>query len=531
MTEHNTRKPTLRSTVAVALVGLTAVLAGCSAVTPDAGASDHRTGPLSSGPPPSGGTDAGLTRFTEQALDFAACDPAVAGPGTEASQCAMLEVPLDYTNLGGRTIKLGVLRVAATGKDRIGSVVVNPGGPGAPGTSFAPAVAKAWGKNPARERFDLVGLDPRGVGMSRPAIDCYTDKQRDDDAIVSGIPAGGLSWTGEATRTVLKQCAAGSGGAEVLAHLGTRDAARDLDVLRAVLGDNKLSFLGVSYGTRLGAIYAQMFPDKVRALVLDGAEDPRKDVTQRQVQLFGGLQRSFEQLAKFCAKQSKCPLGSDPTKATTVLQGLLQPLVNKPIQSADGRKVTFYKAIEGIIVGLYSEQAWPVVIASLAQLGKGRADMLLALRDVYNSRTAAGVYSNAAEATLAINCIDEKQLTAHEATALVNATNAAAPFMDPGIDVETHYGCEGWSQNSTLDFPYATNIHGLPKTLVISVTGDGLTPHEGGIALADALGARLLTVEGEQHGATLASNPCIDNIVANYLVNLKLPDSGTRCSL
>jgi pimeloyl-ACP methyl ester carboxylesterase len=274
-----------------------------------------------------------------------------------------------------------------------------------------------------------------------------------------------------------------------------------------------------------------MFPDKVRALVLDGAEDPRKDVQQRQVQLFGGLQRSFEQLAQFCAQQRGCPLGDDPARATGVLQSMSQPLVDRPIRTADGRTVTFYKAIEGVILGLYSQEAWPAVITALTQLRAGRADGLLALRDIYNARTAAGAYTNAAEATLAINCIDEQQLTAEQATALVNETNAVAPFMDPGIDVRTHYGCEGWSQEQTLDFPYATDVKGLPETLVISVTGDGLTPHEGGIALAETLGAHLLTVDGEQHGATLARNPCIDGIVADYLVDLQLPKPGTRCSL
>ncbi|MGV8874743.1 MAG: alpha/beta hydrolase [Rhodococcus sp. (in: high G+C Gram-positive bacteria)] len=443
----------------------------------------------------------------------------------------MLQVPLDYGDLDGRTVELGVLRVAATGEDRIGSVVVNPGGPGSPATGFAPMVASAWEAHPARERFDLIGLDPRGVGMSTPAIECFTDQQRDDDAIVTGIPAGGLAWSGESTRKVREQCAAGSGGAEVLAHVGTRDVARDLDVLRAVLGEEQLNFLGVSYGTRLAAIYAEMFPENVRALVFDGVMDPRKDLKERQLQLFGGLQRSFEKLATFCAEQITCPLGNDPENATAVVQSILQPLIEEPIQSADGREVSFYSAVEGIVVGLYSEEAWPAVIASLAQLRDGRADMLLALRDVSNGRSDTGVYMPSAEAMFAINCVDEKQMTSQEATALVNQTNAVAPFLDPGIDVETHYGCEGWPDDSTLDFPYAKEIDGLPQTLVVSVTGDGLTPHEGGVALADSLGARLLTVEGEQHGATTVSNPCVDDVVADYLIDLEVPDEGARCTL
>ena len=518
MTKMTIRRRTIGGGgVAVALVALTVMLAGCAPVTDD---TDE-----------AGRSEPSLSQFTEQDLAFEPCEPAAGGPGVEGSECAMLEVPLDYENPGKQTIEVAVHRVAATGDDRIGSLVLNPGGPGGSGTTFVPFVAGAWAQHPAREQFDLIGLDPRGVGASIPAVECFSGQQRDNNALIAAIPPAGMAWTEATVHSTYEQCATGSGGEEVLEHLGTRDAARDLDVLREVLGDEQLSFLGVSYGTRLGAIYAEMFPQNVRALVLDAVMDPRKDLAERQLQLVGGLQKSFEQLAAVCAEQPDCALGPDPAQATTELQSLLQPLVENPIVTSSGREVTFFTALEGVVTGLYAESAWPAVIKSLNLLSQGNADGILAVRDIYNGRSEAGTYTNAVDASFAINCIDEKHLTADETTDLVNDVKEVAPFMDPGVDVETAFGCEGWPDDKALDFPYATDIDGLPQTLVVSVKDDGLTPHEGAVAMADQLGGTLLTVDGNQHGATTAMIPCVDDIVAKYLIDLEVPAEGANCSL
>jgi pimeloyl-ACP methyl ester carboxylesterase len=516
MTQRLTYKRRTPLLAAIAVIASGALLAGCSTGTSDPAPAD-------------GDQAAALAPFLDQELAFDTCDPAVAGAGTEVAECAMLEVPLDYDDPDGTTIEVGVARVASAADDRIGSVVVNPGGPGQPAATFAPVVAAAWADDPGLARFDVVGLDPRGVGMSEPAIDCYTDEQRDADAITTPIPPPGLAWTDDTVRDVHQQCAEGSGGEEFLAHVGTRDVARDLDVLRAVLGEEKLSFFGASYGTRLGAIYAETFPENVRALVLDGAVDPRKDGAERQLQLYAGLQKSFEQLAVFCAEQGDCPLGDDPTAATAEVQDLLQPLVDEPIVSSTGREVSFYNAVEGIVLGLYDDAVWPAVIAGLMELREGRADTLLALRDLYAGRSEEGTYSSGSDAGFVINCIDERPMTTAETTAVLAETRAAAPFMDPGADVQSEYGCAGWPDDATLDFPYATDIQGLPQTLVVSTTGDGLTPHEGGVALAEALDAGLLTVDGEKHGMVTSGDPCVSGIVSDYLVNLDVPEDGARC--
>lgn len=497
------------------------LIAGCTSATPDESES---------------GNGAGLEQFMEQELEFGACDPTIVTSQppvpeiievAEETECATLTVPMDYDALGGETIEIAVTRNAATGDDRIGSVVLNPGGPGIQATTFAPLVAALWTGGPLTERFDIVGFDPRGVGLSRPAVDCYADEERDADEPLAALG----EWTEESARAIVGKCADGSGDEEFLSHLGTRDVARDMDVLRSALGDDKLTYAGASYGTRLGAVYAEMFPENVRALVLDGALDPLQNTTDRRVQLSEGLQASFQRFADFCTTQAVCPLGTDPAQATTAAQQLLQPLVDAPLIAADGREVGILAASEGIVSGLYAQASWPAVIAGLSELKAGRPDAILALRDGYYGRSESGEYSNDYEALFAINCLDEERLTEDEMVELGDELNRAVPFLDPGTSPTTQDGCEFWPAEPTLGFPYATDIDGLPEVLVVSATGDPVTPHEGGISLAETLGARLLTVDGNQHGTVISRNECVDGVVADYLVDLELPAEGARCAL
>ncbi|WP_329081467.1 MULTISPECIES: alpha/beta hydrolase [unclassified Streptosporangium] len=481
--------------------------------------------------PASPGT--GLDRFHGQKLAFKPCDPQMpSGAPAVKAECARLKVPLDYRNPEGKQAELAVLRVPARGQDPIGALVLNPGGPGFAGTSHALLAAKAWASSPITERFHLVGFDPRGVGASTPALDCYTDAERERDAKFASFPAGVDDWTNQETRRLLQQCAERSGGKQVLAHVGTRDVARDMDVLRQALGDEKLSFAGASYGTRLGAVYAEMFPKKVRALVLDGAMDPLKGSHERRVQQYTGMQRSFERMAASCATKPDCPLGTDPDRATKVFQKLVRPLIDKPAPTSDGLRLTFVQAIEGVTAAMYGEVIWPAAIAGIAELKAGKGDTLRKLRDLYHERTADGVYPNSLEATMTINCLDEERHTPKQETAMNRAIFNVAPFTDPGRPIkQARDGCEHWPVKPTLGYPYATDIQGLPDTLTVSVTGDAMTPHEGGINLANALGGSLLTVEGEQHGTLQAGNACINEAVATYLIDLKSPAEGARCKL
>ncbi|MDO9356285.1 MAG: alpha/beta hydrolase, partial [Solirubrobacteraceae bacterium] len=483
---------------------------------------------------------AGLERFYGQKLAFGPCSGYALTQAdakvfaNDRFECARLEVPLDYRKPDGRTAQIAMLRVPAKGApvERIGSLLLNPGGPGFSGMSHAPLVATALGEHPIARRFDLIGFDPRGVAASTPALDCFTDAEREADKLVNTLNSGGKDYTEGETRELHRKCVERSGGAEVLAHVGTRDVVRDMDVLRAVLGDRKLSFLGASYGTRLGAVYAETFPRNVRALVLDAAVDPETGTTPRRLVLFAGFQRAFDNMATFCARNPNCPLGTDPKQATAAFQQIVQPLIDKPITTADGRQLTYTAVVDGVITGLYSEAGWRAVILGIAELRAGSGKTFLFLRDILHQRSADGAYGNGNESLLAINCLDEERHTPEQETAMTREIFEVAPFMDTGRSIEARDLCEHWPLEPTLGFPYAQNIQGLPATLVVSVTRDPATPHEGGISLARTLGASLLTVEGEQHGvALIAGNACVNDVVAEYLINLKTPADGTLCTL
>ncbi|MCR2819499.1 alpha/beta hydrolase [Microbacterium sp. zg.Y1090] len=496
-----------------------------------------------SSPDPAPSASAALDEFYGQEIEFTGCaefaqtEAASQFFATEGLECAHLAVPMDYSSPPEERMQIGVLRVPAQGTpdERIGSLVMNPGGPGESGMLIAAALSLRLAESPVLQRFDLIGVDPRGVGASTPSIRCFTDAERDAGAAKTTLVGASGAWTQEDTAALVDKCAHASGGEDVLAAVGTRDAARDLDVLRAVLGDEKLTFFGMSYGTRLGAVYAEQFPDKVRALVLDGAVDPRADGEGQRLATFSGFQRSFEQVAAYCAQSVECPLGSDPDQATRMFQELVQPLVNEPVPAGEGRTATFDQVIGGVGGSLYAEESWDAAIAGIAQLKhEGRADQLLALNDLYTGRGSDGTWSTFLDANLAINCMDEERRTPAAEEKLRAQAVAISPWLDSGEDVigSTRHACEGWPAAPTLGFPYAQDITGLPDTLVISITGDPSTPYEGGVSLAESLGSALLTVEGERHTIALQGiSPCVDRAVADYLIDLRVPPADARCTL
>lgn len=507
----------------VASVVLLCLVVGCSTAP---GPADD---PVLKAPP-------GLDAFYGQELAWGPCaDYAITDVDKtlfpiEALQCARLTVPLDYENPAGRTAELGVLRIPARGEP-LGSLVVNPGGPASPGMSYAARLTALPGYEKIGEQFDLVGFDMRGTGASTPTVDCFTDDERRDDRLVASFFFGGETWSGAETRRVAQSCADGSGGAEVISHLGSRDTARDMDVLRATLGDEQLSFLGASYGTRLGAVYAEMFPANVRVMVLDGGIDPNLDIRARMVQQFIGFQRSFDTMATACAAAAGCPLGSDPAQATARFQQLVRPLIDAPLPVGANRRLTYRGALEAVLFSLYRQDEWPKITDGLTALAAGRGDSLLTTRDIAHDIQSDGSYSTFLEGAFATHCNDRERLSPEQETAMRRQLLAAAPFMDDGRGLPARDVCEAWPAEPTLDAPYATDIDGLPRTLVVSITGDPASPHVGGVALAETLGAGLLTVTGERHGAVLvASNSCVDGVVAEYLLTEEAP-ADARCTL
>ena len=489
--------------------------------------------------PPASGSPAGLERFQTQTPKWGGCSD-YAKTATESSiyaavdglECARIEVPLDYAKPQGGTVQLAVLRHPARGEP-IGSLLTNPGGPGGSGLSAAAltVLSLTKAKSPLLDRFQLIGFDPRGVGATVPAVDCYSDAEADRGAVPLSTQGTTVRWTEQDTRKIVERCAAGSGGTQSLAHAGTRDVARDMDVLRAVLGDEKLSYLGQSYGTRLGAVYAEQFPGNVRAMLLDGGIDPRQGTVERRISAFAGFQGALERMAAFCARQQSCPLGQDPENATAAFQKIVRPLYAKPVPALQG-ELDFDAAIAGVLAGLYTKEAWPRLIKGLTQIKQGRGDELRQIAYDFDGRDAKGAWTNFSEANFAVNCMDEERLTEQQGDELRAAIYRAAPFMDPGVKLSgARDACEHWPTQPTLGYPYADGVKGLPRTLVVSITGDPTTPHAGGVNLAKTLGSALLTVQGEGHTiVTAGANSCVNKAAAAYLIGLTLPAEGATCA-
>ncbi|MFJ4895737.1 alpha/beta hydrolase [Streptomyces sp. NPDC088788] len=445
-------------------------------------------------------------------------------------ECAHLKVPLNYSHPDGPIAQVAVLRVPARGPAK-GALVVNSGGPGGPGMSFAASLEKTLAKRDVPDRFDLVGFDPRGVGATKPAISCFTNKEYLTGDVHTEFFLAAGKYTEKDTRHLTDKCASGSGGRQNLAAVSSRDTVRDMDILRAALKQKKLNFLGQSYGTRIGALYADKFPNNVRAMILDGAVDPSLGNKRRLLQ-YAGFQRSFEQMAKDCAAHTVCPLGKNSDNATREFQKIARPLLEKAVPYGNGQNFTFNDLVDGVIIGLYSKDSWPLITKGLVELKQGKPERFVQAAQIFSGRDASGSGSNYDVANFAITCMDEARLTAKEAADFRGMVYKMLPFADPGTgNAGARDACESWPAKPKTTYPFPRKVKGLPPTLTISVTGDPSTPYSGGVHLADALGGSLLTVKGEQH--TIASsgiNSCVNKVVDAYLINLKVPKRGTECA-
>ncbi|WP_249998525.1 alpha/beta hydrolase [Actinoplanes sp. M2I2] len=496
------------------------------------------TGCTSASPPPASEAGADLSAYLGQKLDWTKCKDTARNAAdaklfaNPALECASVEVPLDYDEPRGEKAQIALTRLPAPGEAE-GSVLVNPGGPGGSGTSFIATLLALWQAGAVGKRLDIVGFDPRGVGSSTPALDCYTDKEYDTGDAVRFGTVYEVTSADEAAK-LAKRCADGSGGVANLVNAGSATVVRDMDIMREVLGDDKLTYLGYSYGSELGAMYAAAHPDKVRAIVLDGAVSPDLTASEFRLSQFAGLQARFDDLAALCAASPDCVLGPGPASANDRLHKIVQPLAGKPAPTSAGRDVSVWDVYLAVSGGLYAEANWPTIISALTALEAGDADKMLALRDTFYGRTADGAYSLDADTNITVRCMDKPRLTPAETTALARKVGEVAPMFDLDVFTEgsLHSECEAWPAPPSRGEPWLAEVEGLPKTLVVSVTGDPVTPHEGGIVMAKALDASLLTVEGKQHGAyLLGGSKCVDDVVSEYLLDLKTPPADTRCSL
>ncbi|MCJ0893427.1 alpha/beta hydrolase [Rhodococcus sp. ARC_M5] len=514
-----------RSTV-VALSAVAVVLAGCSGPEPTATPENSEASSPASvaGPIP-----AGLESFYTQTLQWESCDR-YNTDGSELGgsvECAMVTVPLDYADPTGTTIEVAISRTKATG-EKIGSILMNPGGPGSSGLYLAEQAAGTT----VTDRFDRIGFDPRGIGASEPEVRCLTSEEVDQERREPDVDVSpeGIAATEAEHRDYAENCVERT-GTDVLEHVGTREVVRDMDVIRAVLGDEKLTYIGYSYGTRIGTAYAEEFPSNVRAMVLDGALDPDQSPVDEAVAQGAAFQTAFDEFATDCAQTETCPLGTDPAQAVEQFRSLVDPLIDRPAETTDPRGLSYDDAITGAQQALYSQQLWRLLRAGLNELGDGRGDTLLRLADTYSGRLEDGSYTNIDDAFNAVRCVDGPPTTDRaEADEADARFRAAAPYLDDGratgnapLDL-----CAFWPVPNTSD-PHIVDVEGLPTLVVVSTTNDPATPYQAGVELAAQLRADLVTYEGTQHTVAFSGVECVDDPLVNYLVDLVPPEDGLRC--
>jgi pimeloyl-ACP methyl ester carboxylesterase len=509
---------------------IAALLAGCTAA-PAAPhpATQHRFSParLVAAAPVT------LAGYYAQKLHWQPCD--------KGFQCARLLVPFDYDRPAWRRFSLPVIRLRATDPaHRIGSLVINPGGPGGSGVSYA-LDARSVVSAAVRARFDVVGFDPRGVGGSEPAVHCLTGPQLDRYFETDDSPAdpAELATVVSESKLFASGCEHDSG--PLLPYVGTRSAARDMDVLRAALGDRKLTYLGKSYGTYLGTWYAQLFPGHVRALVLDGALDPDASGLSMNIVQSQGFEVALRSFAADCMTRANCPLGhsaagsagsavSAVSAGIARVQALITKATTRPLRNdlGDGQTANGALLLSGIATALYNKGYWPTLRSALQEAFSGDGTVLVELGNALYERSSSGTYSNLADANMAVDCVDRswpRGLAAWSSAAAAAAK--AAPLFGEAL-MWGSLPCAYWPVRPAAQ--PAVRAAGAPPILVVGNKRDPATPYPWAVALArDLASGVLLGWNGDGHTAYMMGSSCIDGIVNRYLLTLAVPRSGTLC--
>lgn len=515
----------MKSKLLIGLASAALLLAGCTTptVTKPSESSSSDGVPLTARTPDSSAVPEGLETFYSQQITWEDC-------GTDL-RCTDVTVPMDYANPDGETITIRVKQLVSAGADAP-ALLLNPGGPGGSGVQMMDYVNHLATKK-LREHYNLTGFDPRGVNESS-AVSCLSDAERDayraEDADLSS--EAGREAAAAATRAYGEKCAEKTG--KLLGFVDTVSAARDMDILRAVIsGAPTLDYLGFSYGTYLGGTYADLFPKNVGRFVLDGALDPATtsfDVSLGQAE---GFDKSIRAYIADCQAGSNCPLKGSVDDGIEQLKRFFDSLRTNPLPTGDGdRMLTRPLGITGVITPLYSQQSWPQLTMGLTQaMTQQDGSMLLMMADMMSDRNADGTYAtNSDEAFTAINCLDypvrgTKEEWAEEAKTIEQAS--------PLFGQDLGYGdlqCENWPVKSTRERT-ELKASGSNPILVVGTTGDPATPYKWSEALAKQLeNGHLLTYEGEGHTAYNAKNTCIANHVDDFLIDGTVPSDGTRCS-
>jgi pimeloyl-ACP methyl ester carboxylesterase len=522
----------LRRRAAAGLLAIAVVVAagaGCDVIegsgsgpsaSTEGGTATHRVEAKATNPPP--GLPAAFT--TGQRLDWSACPTPSAAQGDGAApgdgwECATMKAPLDYRRPGRGTIDVAMIRKRATGPEqkRIGSLLLNFGGPGRSGVIGLPTYAAGYA--PLGERYDLVSFDPRGVGRTAP-VNCGDKKFEGGDA-----------------------CKKHSGG--LLPYVGTSQTARDLDLMRYLLGDEKLNYFGVSYGTELGGVYAHLFPKNVGRLVLEAPVDPTQDRLQGNISQVKAVQLAFDRFAQHCANTyDDCPTGSDPEQADQRVIELLDKLKKEPAPTDGDEKLDGDLAAHAIANYLdLGEEGWGSLVKALNEvMERGTGSKLL--QKAYDqapgarARPGAGVSArsetsggNGVSAFVAITCADSNVRPGFtKAENMIKRTKAASPIFGEAWSAIV-YLCYDWpfeGERATPD----VSADGAPPILVVANTGDPTTPYPGAKGMVGELGNEvgvLLTVRAEGHGS-YPYNRCATRVVNTYLLDGTTPGHGTTCS-
>ncbi|UYQ78087.1 alpha/beta hydrolase [Glutamicibacter sp. JL.03c] len=496
----------------LALTGLTS----CSAGSPLPDAEGTDASPSTSAPD----APRGLESYYAQQIDWGNCG--------DALECATIKVPLDYGDPTGESIELSLNRRTAESASR--NLLVNPGGPGGSGLDMVESSVQTMFSDQLQQSYNIIGFDPRGVGESSP-VTCQSDAETDE-----GRQENLRAWLPEDQEQIIEEtedyaadCAANTG--DLLGHVDTVSAAKDMDVIRAVLGDKQLDYLGFSYGTFLGATYADLFPQKVGRFVLDGAMDPKSqaaDLTKAQAV---GFEHEIEAWLAQCIGSEGCPFSGTVESAKVQLQQFFAQVENEPMVSSDGRTVPIIDFVNGFILPLYDNTNWPYLTQAMASaVNDGDVDTILGFADLAADRQSDGTYaSNSSDAFTAINCLDRpmnagEEEMGQEATELMRVAPTLGKYLSYGEIV-----CDVWDHKPTgkagaLDAKESNEI------LVVGTTSDPATPYQWSQSLAEQLdNATLLTYQGHGHTAYGRSNDCITNAVDGYLIDGKAPASGTRC--
>lgn len=431
-------------------------------------------------------------------------------------QRATLDVPLDYSDPGGETLTLSMARARATG-DRVGALFVNPGGPGALAADFAVYQVALGLPDEVTERFDVIGVDPRGLGAS--AIDCgvdFTELYSVDHEIDSPEEEAALLDT---SQQYVDACEAAAG--DVLPHLGSRNVARDMDAVREAMGEDQISYLGYSYGTVIGQVYADMFPERVRAMVFDGVVELGEAGVRSAERQARGFERALKAFVEDCDDQgpSACPLAPDALGAVEDLMDR----VERSSVPAEPRDLGKGELATAMSAALYSDSFWPTLARGVDAALDGDGSGLVRLSDQYlEVLESFDVY-------FAVSCLDSAWPEEPEQLlALGEAAGDVAPHFGEDL-VNDYVRCSMWPADAK---PLSeVSAPGAPPILVVSGTNDPATPYEAGVRVADQLESGvLLTYEGEGHGVVATGiSSCVDDAVSRYLVDIEPPADGMTC--